>query len=213
MNFVWLLGSGSNYNDEEIRYSIRSVLKFHPESTVTIIGECPDWYTGSHYYIPDGESPYINTWNKALKACELFDEWIVMNDDFYLLAPYEKRFYFSGTLKAHARRVGSVGWGKLVQSTYKAFPDSHRWTVHAPCPIISKEFIALSEKHKGEISWKTMYCHLTDYFEKVELAKDVKIRGTIKREIKTPFFSIANNFGRNRGWFEEQYPLKCKYEK
>lgn len=214
MNFVWLLGSGSNFQDEEIRYSIRSVLKFHPDATITIIGECPHFYTGSHYYIPDDTgNPYLNTWNKALKGCELFDEWICMNDDFYLLEPFKVAHYYCGLLKDQAIKAGGGDWGKLLKETIKVLPDAKRWTVHTPTAILSKEFRELTDiyRNKRVINWKAMYCELSKY-PKFSVKKNCKIRGTIK-DIKTPFFSIANNFRRNQELFHRLYPNKCIYEK
>ena len=215
MNFVWLLGSGSNHQNEEIRYSIRSVLKFHPDATITVIGELPHFYTGSHYYVPDDTGNiYLNTWNKCLKACELFNEWICMNDDFYLLEAFVPKHYYCGYLKDHAIGSGGGHWGKLLKQTIKVFPDAKRWTVHAPTPILSSEFVSLTDRYRSDkvISWKVMYCELSQY-PKATVRKNCKIRGTIRKPIKLPFFSIANNFRRNRDLFERLYPKQCKYEK
>lgn len=215
MNFVWILGSGSNFDNEEIRYSIRSVLKFHPDANVTIVGELPAFYTGEHYYVPDDTgNVYLNTWNKCLKACELFDEWIVMNDDFYLLQPFVKAHYYSGTIKEHKRNLGNEHFGRLINQTYKVFPNAKKWTTHTPIPILSEEFLRLTKEYRDDdnvISWKTMYCELNESYPKIKM-KDAKVRGTFKN-INQPYLSISNNFGRNREWFENQYPVKSIYEK
>ena len=217
MNFVWLLGSGSNFEDEEIRYSIRSVLKYHPDSSITVVGECPHFYTGSHYYVPDDTGNiYLNTWNKCLKACELFDEWICMNDDFYLQAEFVKAHYYCGNIKDHAKNLGMGHFGKLIKQTAKVFPYAKRWTTHTPIPIFSAEFKHLTELYRDDdnvVSWKTMYCEINDTYPKIEISKDCKIRVTIKDKVDIPYFSISNTFGRSKEWFQRTYPNKCKYEK
>ena len=217
MNFVWMLGSGSNHQNEEIRYSIRSVLKFHPESTITIVGELPKFYSGDHYYYPDEtNNPYVNVWKKMEYASTLFNEWVCMNDDFYLLKPFKPKHYYYKDIRRHARTVGSGNWGMCIKNTAKLLPDTKRWTIHSPLPIVSKDFIRIANmypnRHEKPISARAVYCHHEDRFDKVEM-RDVKYRGTIRKPIKTPFFSIANNFRRNRELFERLYPEKCKYEK
>ena len=217
MNFVWLLGSGSNFEDEEIRYSIRSVLKYHPDSTITIVGELPKFYSGDHYYYPDEtNNPYVNVWKKMEYTCTLFDEWICMNDDFYLLEPFKPKHYYYKDIRRHTRTVGRGKWGECIKNTAKLLPDTKRWTIHSPLPIVSKDFISIAlmypDRHNEPVSPRTVYCHHEDKFDKVEM-KDVKHRGTINYKIETPFFSIANNFGRNKALFNELYPDKCKYEK
>lgn len=215
-NFVWILGSGSNYNNEEIRYSIRSVVKYHPDARIVIVGEKPHFYTGEHYYVADSSNnAYINVINKMEFACELFDQWICMNDDFYLLEPFKPAHFFTETIKSHAQRLGSGDWADLIKRTAKAIPSAKRWTIHAPLPIITKDFRMIldmfPDRYENPISPKSVYCHFERKFDKVEM-KDVKYRGTLKSVPKSPFFSIANNFGRNKELFQELYPNKTTYE-
>ena len=41
MDIVYILGNGSKFNNEEIRYSLRSLEKFVNFDRVFIVGECP----------------------------------------------------------------------------------------------------------------------------------------------------------------------------
>jgi len=43
MDFVYICKDGVN---EELKYSIRSVVESFPETNIWVVGGKPDWYTG-----------------------------------------------------------------------------------------------------------------------------------------------------------------------
>lgn len=225
MNFVWILGSGSKWNNNEIRYSIRSVLKFHPNATITIVGEKPDWYNGYHYYVPDdSECPYVNKWVKMEFACTLFDEFVQMDDDFFLLEPYKKAIYYHGTMAQKYKRINSVTlWSDVIKSTLKQFPDEKNHLQHFPLPVRSKEMLRVAEIYPNRtvapsISLRQCYCvHVKEYPE-IEL-QDMKVRygfsKSIERQISGyPFFSISDHIRSHsfRHLLEKMYPNPSIYE-
>ncbi|MEX0596193.1 MAG: hypothetical protein WD512_06795, partial [Candidatus Paceibacterota bacterium] len=149
MNFVYLLGSGSLWFDNECRYSIRSVLKYHPNATIHIIGEKPKWYTGKHTYIKDSHScPYVNKWIKLEEACKYYDTFIAMDDDFFLNEPFKEIHYKSGTIKQYLKNYERTSrWRSLKESTAKYFLNKPRFMLHVPFPIVSKNFLKIAEKY------------------------------------------------------------------
>lgn len=94
MDAVYPLANTSKWNDNELRYSLRSLVHNFPDlEQVWILGHCPDWLTGvNHLPVP---SPYernkdANLINAILFAClepELSDEFLFMSDDQVLLKP------------------------------------------------------------------------------------------------------------------------------
>lgn len=205
MNFVWILGSASKTNDE-IRYSIRSVLKYHPNSTVTIIGEKPEWYLGEHYYIPDNSSAFVNKWNKMIKACSFYDYFIQMDDDFYLLEPYRPRFYYNGLLKER-RITPNSNYGKMVLDSLDWAKDEKNYLLHTPLPVLSKYYPKVILKG----SPRQLYCIGCDKFPSEEM-EDVKFADGLQLD-GLPFFSIDKNISKVKPILEKLYPIKSKFEK
>lgn len=91
---VYLLGSGSRYDDTELRISLRSAARHFPPSHVVVVGECPDWMqrvqhvpTRDRYGIKEA-----NTWHKLATAVEfgnLGPSFTLMADDFVFLRPFD----------------------------------------------------------------------------------------------------------------------------
>lgn len=100
---VYPLKSKSQY--EELRYSLRS-LKNVPHGRVFIAGEkLPDWakdVTFIHVPRVKGETRFQNAernWAAACSSPHLSDDFIAMNDDFFIMKPVEEiKPYHEGDL-------------------------------------------------------------------------------------------------------------------
>jgi hypothetical protein len=221
MTFIYILGSGSKYDNAEIRYSIRSVVKFHPDARIIIVGEKPSWYTGEHHYVADAnECPYVNQWAKLEFACTLTDEFVYMDDDFYLLRAFTPSFYTPGTLWQKVRAVSSLAghWAEVVKSTYNELGDCLSFLQHAPLPINSAEFLEIAENYPNRLKAPSLiprqiYCYNSEYCE-VKDKPDMKIRGRFKpKDISDyPFFSIADRFHKQADSLQALYPEPSEYE-
>ena len=94
-DLVYVVGTGSKWQDNELRFSLRSVAKnLTGYGKVWIIGDCPCFVQGvEHRYYPDndlsGNNNDANMIDKILFACqqEISEEFIFMNDDFFVLKP------------------------------------------------------------------------------------------------------------------------------
>lgn len=219
-NFVWVLGSGSNWEDNEIRYSIRSVLKFHPDANIMIIGERPSWFRGlRHSFVPDADDcPYVNQWKKLEHACRLFDEFIYMDDDFYLLRPFRPFHYRLGKLAEFLQKPrGHTHWRAVCRATLEVMPDdADRHLLHVPLPIISKVFLLIAQMYPQRFEAPSLvprqiYCHHETAFEVRTLPRDVKTVhfGPVRN---MPFFSTKDNMRRIKHVFEDLYPAPSVYE-
>lgn len=96
MDLVYVLGSGSRWNDNEIRFSLRSVEKnLLGIGNVYVIGENPGFFSQNviHIYHDDPLGSMNADGNMALKilrACEekkLSNDFLFMNDDFIVNRP------------------------------------------------------------------------------------------------------------------------------
>lgn len=87
MDCVYICRPGDN---EELRYSIRSVDKNLTHNNIWLIGSKPSWYLGNYIEVKDKSIKLENIRNclsiiPTIGA--ISDDFILMNDDFYILKP------------------------------------------------------------------------------------------------------------------------------
>ena len=161
--FVYLCKNGDN---EELRYSLRSVEKFFPGSKVWVVGGKPDWYVGDFIAVPSGPDVFENV-RKSLSAIaandSIPDEVVIMNDDFFFVRSMESiPHYISGTLRDRimlnkTNGINSSYIRRLVQSykhckRFKSSPLD--FDIHVPMPVIKK---SLMEVVNENIMWRSNY--------------------------------------------------------
>lgn len=99
MDFVYICGPGET---DELRYSIRSVIANAPHGKIWVVGSKPSWYTGDYIEVVQDSPKYINAINNLKAICEskdISDDFVLMNDDFYILNPISDiKYTFSGSL-------------------------------------------------------------------------------------------------------------------
>ncbi len=98
MDIVYICRKGEN---EELRYSIRSVVKNLPESRIWVVGYKPDWYVGDFIPVEDKSTKFNNiryALGVVAKHPEVSKNFIYMNDDFFLIKPVKRLKTYSGGL-------------------------------------------------------------------------------------------------------------------
>jgi hypothetical protein len=98
MDYVWICRDGEN---EELRYSIRSVIKNMPLANIWVVGGRPSWYAGN--YVPvDQTGPKMSNANKNFQAIcdteEISENFVLMNDDFFAIKKIDSVKTCSGGL-------------------------------------------------------------------------------------------------------------------
>jgi hypothetical protein len=87
MDCVYVCRPGDN---EELRYSIRSVVANMPYDNLWLVGYKPSWYVGNFISVPNTTTKFENI-RLAIKAAaehnEISDDFILMNDDFFVIKP------------------------------------------------------------------------------------------------------------------------------
>lgn len=85
MDYVYVCRSGDN---EELRYSIRSVVKNLPPGNMWVVGHKPDWYSGNFIPVKDGRNKFDNI-KKCMLAIinnkEISNNFVSMHDDFFIV--------------------------------------------------------------------------------------------------------------------------------
>jgi glycosyltransferase involved in cell wall biosynthesis len=223
-NFVWVLKDGGSY--EEIRYSIRSVVKYHGNVNIVIIGGKPEWYLGEHHPFPDEDPcPYINVWRKLEYACTLYPFFTYMDDDFFLTEKFIPRHFFNHSwneiIKKHGIKDSVDGghWTKVLNNTGDVMPkDAKMHCIHAPLPIISMNFLRISADYPGRLiepSYvpRQIYCHHEKLFGRPYPMKDMKYHKGEPIKDLPPFFSISDDyFDDVLPMLKEMYPAPSHVE-
>ena len=182
----------STGSDFLIINSIRSVLKHYPDSKIVVIGSPLEGFEN----IPFKESNIIrgaNVTAKMLHAATLFDQFVYMNDDFFI----NERFDFdtvSGSLENLERKEGkaSIAWNQAVDNSKHFLEHNQRqirsYECHQPIKINSKKLI---ETFKF-IDWKnhdhfikSIYCNSNP---------SIKVNPIDNVKLITPDINKANRY-------------------
>lgn len=231
-DLVYILGKGSRWNNNEIRYSLRSAQKnLKNFGKVFVVGECPPWLT-KVIHIPAQDRyghKLMNATGKIRKACadkRVSERFILMNDDFFFVHPVSKIKLFSrGTIREHAgKHPTRAGYYyealtdtlKLLQTA--GIDEPADFEVHYPIEFEKEKFIAVT----NQIAWERIgYLFRSVYYntfpEKYEVRKDVKAYGANELEyLKTnEVISISDRCALHRKfqeWIRNKFPTPSKYE-
>jgi hypothetical protein len=134
-DLVYILRNSSVWQNNEIRYSIRSAEKNMPDiGKIFIVGFCPKFIDQSKIIFIKEKDPYTNKLKNAVHklkvACEdkrLSQEFILMNDDFFILKKIDElKCYNRGKLKRSAERHQTHGgyYYKAIVDTINYLKDA-----------------------------------------------------------------------------------------
>lgn len=233
MELVYILGSGSKWQDNELRYSLRSVEKFGQNvDGVTIIGQLPTWLRKVTYI--KAADPYEmkcdNAWLKIHVACmQLKRPFVLMNDDFFLLQPTDfnnlPRYYDGDMKDLIGRYHKSSPYVKCQAATYHVLQQNNlptrNYAVHYPVtidPARMQKVWGLFKRQPG-ISFRNLYGNLVGSDNDVQF-KDNKISEALhtheiaERLEGWSMFSIGDKFLNEAGkqYLHMLYPDASRYE-
>jgi hypothetical protein len=144
MDYVYLCRNGEN---EELRYSIRSVVKNGNPDNIWVVGGKPDWYVGKFLEISQDKGKFENQVKSLKEVCKnrnISDDFILMNDDFYILKPVEEYKYFDGFLKDklnnHTIQYGNSSYARALRGAVKqlqsrGIQEPLNYEVHMPMAL------------------------------------------------------------------------------
>ncbi len=211
MDVVYILGTGSLANDNEIRYSLRSLQEHMADlGTVYVIGESVPFLPGV-VHIPAKDiypKKWQNAMHKTLIACglaDLSDEFLLMNDDFFINEPFVGADFPFYSVK------GADGG------------PNGRLSFQLHCPIrFNKDWynkMPLTPDSGGEYSPRSFYCNF--YAAPPTPYNDCIVRhgfglAPFYEQIKgRPWFSISNGTMCDPefySWLSYKYPIPSRYE-
>ena len=169
MDFVYICRDGEN---EELRYSIRSVLNSFPEAKVWLVGGKPEWYSGHCVPVEQNSNKYANALKNLKSLCEhpeISDNFVLMNDDFFIIKKINSvdQFYnglLSDKINRFTQITGSSMYIKKLITTNKKLIDLGiknpiDYELHTPMPMNKTGLLDVIEKYP-ECLWRSMFGNL-----------------------------------------------------
>jgi hypothetical protein len=166
MDFVYICRSGEN---EELRYSIRSVIHSFPDAKVWLVGGKPDWYSGNHIPIDQRHHKYANAINNMHAICDskdISEEFVLMNDDFFIIKKIDKidNFYnglLSEKIDRYTKITGSSLYiRKLIMTRTRLIEqgmgEPFDYELHVPMVMEKNKLKEILRKHPSCL-WRSMY--------------------------------------------------------
>lgn len=227
MDVVYICRAGDN---EELRYSIRSVVKNLPHTKIWVVGDRPKWYSGNFIPIKQDKSKYVNV-RKILeeisKNNQISKTFVLMNDDFFILNPLKEVSYFHGgslleKLHKHQDLANRSSYTTMLQQTYDrltrmGIENPLDYDIHVPM-VMSRQ--GLEDALKGKTLWRSTYGNIFKVGGKKVL--DVKIYSD--GPLKPKSLNLENFVGDyistddvsfetvRRNMLEKAFPKPTKYE-
>ena len=171
MDFVYICKPGDN---EELRYSIRSVLYSFPDAKIWVVGGKPKWYSGNYIPIEQKHHKYANAINNLQAICdsnEISEEFVLMNDDFFIIKKIDKidQFYnglLSTKIDRYTQITGSSMYIKKLIMTRTRLIDFGienplDYELHIPMAMEKEKLKDIILKYPSCL-WRSMYGNIYD---------------------------------------------------
>lgn len=233
MDVLYVVGKGSSWDHNELRFSLRSVARNFPHDRVIVSGHCPLWLSKEvvrlHYNDP-GRERGRNSLSKALWALEsgkVGERFALFCDDFYILKPWTcDAMRYVGHLKdrvkkARSTRPAGEQWRKMIEATMKTceamgLPDPLDFGAHHPF-VMERDKATEALRHSLSlpvaVDVNTLYCAMFGGdVMKVKQAKLPTWSGPPQGEVYSskPEIERLKAF---RNWVGSEFPDPCPYER
>jgi hypothetical protein len=167
VDIVYICRKGDN---EELRYSLRSVAANLPYRNVWVVGGKPGWYKGDFIPVNPKADKYASARAnlRAIVECDdISPEFVLMNDDFYVTRPVDHIPYYHGgdlmnkinTFERFATnsKYTRLLWDTLHILAYHGAPTTLDYALHVPMRM---ERNNLGPLLQYEASIRTLYGNL-----------------------------------------------------
>lgn len=235
MDILYVIGTGSMWDNNELKYSLRSIERYGKNvGRIFIAGNKPDFLNNNVIHIPCediGEAKHTRILNKVITAMNsglLPDHFLISSDDhFYIketdfneLPVYYKNDVIKGSDKNKYRKSLAETKQFLEENNLTTFQTNPHCNTHWDVNIYNK-YKELFEKGKTLEHGAEMNCLMGNLLIKegfpYQKYHDVKVKSRSQLDIKlqnSECFSIydcAIPLGIEK-YLSCQFPDKCKYE-
>jgi len=235
IDVLYIVGNGSLYRNEELRYSLRSLDKFGKNvGRVFIAGECPDFVDQTKItFLPELDigCPVINHWwkvDQTFRKTDIGDRALLMYDDIFFCRPVDCANY-------PWRWRGELPWDRQTGEYRRSLYNARTWLMsnnypglnyelHQPCIYEKDKFLSMAKDFEelklSDVGMVPRSVYANRFVNgKAEYMKDLKIRAWVKdldELIKDrDCFSIADNCfqGPVEDWLKKNLQEKSRWEK
>lgn len=223
MDVVYFVRDGEN---EELKYSLRS-LKNLDHGKVWIYGGCPAGIKPDRYVPVDqvGTTKWDRVKNMYRMVCmnnEISEDFIMMNDDFFIMKPTTIPVAYRSSLHRHIITI-EMKYGDRINPYTKNLRgilrmleglnlDTRSYELHIPFVFNREKLLTLINKYPDLHSTRTFYAN---YYRLGGIQmNDVKVlRGAVSWKEGAFLSTDDDSFGELVGkHIKEQFPERCKYE-
>jgi hypothetical protein len=190
LNFIYPLGDGSRWEDNELMVSVSLLRKHCKEPKIFVVGEKPTCNVDVEY-IPNfvEGSRYQKSMSNILKGLEAVGEpFVLMNDDFFCTKDFDEiPLYWDMTVKERMKFASSVIYSRFLERSLGEL----NYAVHKPFMVEDIElFKDLAEKCiRSNSSVRIAYGNI--YKKNSKQEKDIKLK---KIGEVADWFSIGDAF-------------------
>jgi hypothetical protein len=211
--------------DFELRYSFRSLVNV-PHSRVIVAGDIPLSMSGDLVKVKNpriGTDRYMSSTANifaAMARADVSDEFIVMNDDIFVLKPWTFRHENRGLLTEYDEAKGD--YRARIQSTLgllrsHGITDPLFFGLHTPTVYNRAKLVELMQEFpmpKHKYLMRTLYHNV---FPQPSIRRDdVKIKSWSEGDDYTgDILSISDNVAAMpsfQSWINERFPVASRYE-
>lgn len=171
MDVLYYIGSGSHHNNQELRYSLRTLEKHCKDlDNIWIVGNHPHFLNDNvkYLWIPDNGFWWQNAFRKTMAAIEagISENFLLMNDDFFMLKDFSAAdypYYHRGEIKEVAENKYQqviCNTRLVLQSLGKS---CRHYGVHCPMRINATKYKQLASFYKNDqnpVSARCLYGNL-----------------------------------------------------
>lgn len=234
IDVLYILGTGSKYNNEELRYSLRSLEKFGQNvGRVFITGDCPKFIDQTKItFLPELDigCRAINHWwkvDQTFRKTDIGDRALLMYDDIFFCKPTDLANYPWRWRKMLPTEKPENHYKLSLYNTFVWLQKNGLTTIdyclHQPCIYERDKFLSM-EKDFEELklsdvamSPRAVYANrfLSGEIEKLDDLKIKQLVPDLEELIKDrDCFSIADDCldGPVKEWLEKNLPERSKFE-
>lgn len=238
---VYVLGTGSKWNNNELRFSLRSVEKnLKGVRNIVVVGADPGFLTDKVVFIkhPDEIGPRNadgNIIRKVLRACReewLTDDFLFINDNHLVMKPIDALAvppFHKGDMKNYSEVYFKVNaWRRRLRRTREILVEKglpcFNFDCHTPIVLNKKKFVEAMARfdYHNDIGYtmKSLYGNINYLnaprlqFEKKVVFQKMSIDQIVKH-LKNVDFMSFNDEGMNGSlklWLFRNFPAQSEYE-
>lgn len=221
----------NNIQDDELIYSVRSVVKNFPYNKIWFVGGTPEHIVPDHQveFHQLGATKYErarDTWKLICQNDEITESFWLFNDDFFVMDRVaDMSPVCSGSLYRHIEKLkrkhnGSTNYSERLLRTMKILQkrnyDILDYELHIPMLINRDKGIQLLMRYPYEGAFRSLYGNI--YYHHAKIEPDVKIVGvdvTPDPDRHNVFISTSDESFRHGivgEYIRKKFPEPCKYE-